>query len=61
MTIGKIVSELARREGKKSQVTVGNIRELLGHLGDMMWENPIEIATQLLCYAARRGKKGKKK
>lgn len=29
MTIQKLASEIAKREGKKSQVSIGNIREIL--------------------------------
>lgn len=37
--LNKIVSRLARMEGKKSQVTVGNIREVIRCLIDMEIED----------------------
>ena len=38
-TIRGLASELARREGKKSKARVGDIREILGHLSDLVAED----------------------
>lgn len=35
MTVAKIASEIAKREGKKSQARIGDIREILKVLVDM--------------------------
>lgn len=35
MTVAKIASELAKREGKKSQARIGDIREILKLLVEM--------------------------
>jgi hypothetical protein len=35
-TIKALASELAKREGKKSQARIGDIREILGHLSDIV-------------------------
>lgn len=32
-----IIRRLAKKEGKKSQVKVGDVREILGIVADMMW------------------------
>ena len=36
MTIKKLASEIAKREGKKSQTQIGDIREILSILSDMI-------------------------
>ena len=38
MTIRKLASEIAKREGKKSQARIGDIREILGILSDLVVE-----------------------
>jgi hypothetical protein len=43
MTFQKIASELAKREGRKSQARVGDIRELLSQL--VKWEAEIDGET----------------
>lgn len=40
MTLSKLASEIAKREGKKSQARIGDIREILGVLSDIMLEDP---------------------
>lgn len=45
MTIRKLVSEIAKREGQKSNVTVGDIREILGILSDIVFEVSREFDT----------------
>lgn len=37
----KLIAELARREGKKSQAKIGEIRELLKHLRDILIETQL--------------------
>jgi hypothetical protein len=37
-TIVKLASEIAKIEGKKSQARIGDIRELLGILSDLLHE-----------------------
>ena len=41
-TIKKLASEIAKREGKKSQVSIGNIREILGHISDLFYEHSLK-------------------
>lgn len=38
MTINKLVKELCKREGLKKQVDIAQIREIIGHLSDMVHE-----------------------
>ena len=39
MTLRKLASMLAKKEGKKSQVAIGNIRELLSNLIELEIEH----------------------
>lgn len=39
MTINKLASQVAKLEGKRSQARIGDIREILGHLSDMAYED----------------------
>lgn len=39
MVINKLASEIAKREGKKSQAKIGEIREILGILCDIFHED----------------------
>lgn len=38
MTIKEVVELIAKKEGKKSQVTIQNIREIVGILSDVLAE-----------------------
>lgn len=38
MTIRKLVNELVKRESLKKQVEIAQVREIIGHLSDMMRE-----------------------
>lgn len=57
-TIRALASELAKREGKKSQSRIGDIRELLGHLSDVVHEyEGSDIITLLIDNGEKRAKK----
>ncbi len=66
MTLNKIASEIAKREGKKSQARIGDIREILKLLvkqdmeveGDLL-ESWIETMS-FIAYDKRQKKKTKK-
>lgn len=45
MTIQKLCSEIAKREGKKSQASIGDIREIVKILRAMIAENPEVIVA----------------
>lgn len=53
MTPQRLASLIAKREGCKSQVTVGNVREVLRILGDLMAQDR-SIGPCLRAYAAKR-------
>lgn len=38
MTLKELATEIARREGKKSHVKIGDIREIIRHLRDIIAE-----------------------
>lgn len=67
-TIADITKEIAKREAKKSQVTIGNIREIVGILSDLIYEQKIVLKRdeKYICGLLRknglaRAKKAKKK
>lgn len=45
MRMKTLVREVAKREGKKSQVGIGNIREVLAIVSDLVVAQPTVIAT----------------
>ena len=57
MTIAKLVKELCAREGLKKQVEVAQVRELVGHLSDLVFENVVrdpddeKVYTSPVCNA----------
>ena len=60
MTLKKLTTELMRRESKKSQIKIGDMRELLGHLADIIHAEGLEAETLrlLIQYGTKRaGKK----
>ena len=63
MTVTKLASTIAKREGKKSETNIGNIREILGILSDMVVEdmNGFAIYDCLIINGLRRAKKKPKK
>lgn len=59
MKIAQLASEIAKREGHKSQSRIGDIRELLSILADMSYssQEPLQALTQLGIARAKRRKK----
>lgn len=51
MTLNKIASELAKREGKKSQVRIGDIREILKIL--IEWDSEFNLGGPFLELTSR--------
>lgn len=41
----KLIKEIAKREGKKSEVSVGNIREVLKHFAEIMAEHEYNLCS----------------
>jgi len=56
MKMKDLVSKVASIEGKKNQATVGDIREILGILSDIIFINP-EAYDVLYSNGKRRAKK----
>jgi len=59
MTLRKLASEIAKREGKRSQARIGDIREILGLLADIFHE--AETADLLNAFHETGRKRAKKK
>jgi hypothetical protein len=56
MTFKDLASKIAQIEGLKSEVSIGNIREILRALADLAASDP-EAYNGLLNYIKRRSKK----
>lgn len=55
MTLKQLISAIAAREGKKSQVKIGDIREILRVIADLAVEDP-EVIVVLVRYANKRAR-----
>lgn len=53
MTFSNLASMVAMAEGKKSQATVGDIREILSILSDLLYGDP-EVLLCLLANGKRK-------
>jgi hypothetical protein len=60
MTINKLASLIAKKEGKKTQARIGEVREILGILSDMIYEGAEPICVSLYNNGEKRAKKKKK-
>lgn len=54
--INKLVSKIAKREGKKSQVKIGDIREILGIMADV-FNDEHKMLLEFLRYCCSRTEK----
>lgn len=62
MTINKLASLIAKKEGKKSQARIGDIMEILGILADIFHNDEnCEIINSFHDYGIKRALSGKKK
>jgi hypothetical protein len=61
MTMSQIVVELCRREGKKKQVNIAQMREIVANLCDILVENHEAVITLMMNGAKRDKKKSAKK
>ena len=48
MTIRELESIVAKREGKKSNVKIGDIREILRIIRDLIQERPVDVLRVLI-------------
>lgn len=65
MTLNNLASAIAKKEGKKSQVKIGDVREILAILSDMIHDHRAcgkmrEITNPLVTNGRLRAKKNKK-
>ena len=60
-TIKALAKELAAREGKRKQVDIAQITELLGHLSDIFHELPFMVSYDLSDMLQINGEKRAKK
>jgi hypothetical protein len=60
-TMTELCQEIARREGGKSEVKFGDIREIFRHLADYMAEHDKTPLDIIATYAAKRANKRRKK
>lgn len=57
----ELCSEIAMREGGKSEVSIGNIREIFRVYADLLAEDSKEWNDVFLDYAAQRANRKRKK
>lgn len=48
MTIRQLASVIAKREGKRSQARIGDIREILGILADILFQDYVKNGEMLI-------------
>jgi hypothetical protein len=62
MNIKEIVKEIAEREGKTKEVSIGNIREILGIVADLLYVDDDTVIAVLSLgkrrYIKRNGRNG---
>ena len=54
-----VFSEVARREGKKTEARIGEVREIVGIIADILHEYP-QVYQMLVIAGYKRAKKKKK-
>lgn len=58
MTINKLASQICKLEGKKSQARIGEVREILAILSDLVWaEGGADVCGVLAINGLKRSKK----
>lgn len=50
----RLLNQVVKKESKKRQVDITQMREILAHLSDMAFENPIKLITVLFENGQRR-------
>lgn len=63
MTIRKLATKLAKLEGKKTQARIGDIRELLSLLSDIVFDERAEegISASIVAIMANGDKRARKR
>lgn len=57
MTIAKLAKELCKREGLKKQIDIAQMTELLGHVSDILYAEPLLNKMDILMMFYKNGKK----
>lgn len=60
-TMRGLASEIAKREGKKSQAKIGDIREILGILSDILYADYEQYSHDTAIVIIESGKKRSKR
>lgn len=60
MKLKDLVSKVAKLEGKKHQASIGDVREIIGIISDLVWSNPQDVVVLLAKNGSNRAKKKKK-
>jgi len=60
-TIEKLIRELCKREGKKAQVNIAQMREIVGVISDVIYEARLERDEWHDMFEALGAKRAKKK
>jgi hypothetical protein len=60
-TIKELASAIAKKEGKKSQARIGDIREILSILSDMLFDEKNDRLDDLVTILYKNGRKRAKK
>lgn len=61
MTILSLAKELCRRDGKKKQVDIAQMKEILGMLSDIFWSEPMGVVRLVQIFVESGMKRAKKK
>lgn len=59
MNIKELASIIAKKEGRKHQASIGDVRELLGIICDLYYNDPIQLIDLLGKHGQKRAKKKK--
>lgn len=55
----EIATKIAKLEGKKTQARIGEVREILSILSDIMWQDECHVVFDTIYKNGKRRAKGK--
>ena len=61
MTVKTLASQIAKLEGKKSQARIGEIREIISILSDLIWNEEGDYSEVVACLYINGEKRANKK
>ncbi len=59
--VKSLAVELAKREGKKVQVTMGNAREIVGIVSDILYQEYVRIGAESYMSLVKNGERRSRK